>query len=192
MNNNLKNKLESEAHYIQILIPYDKKNELITFDNGIMTELECDEEFSPPMLNRETSFLEITIDLKERKVLNWNYKYGYLRMWAKVRDSGIYRLLNSTKEPIWQIKGYAPNKLIPPFEKGCGDYIELEIEDDATIVNWPDSPDFTDFVEEGISPQPIKTNKWHRAQNALWEVKRQELNKEEIQWLIDELKRTIS
>lgn len=192
MNNCLRNKLESEAHYIQILIPYDKNDELITFDNGVMIELECDEDFSPPMLNKETSFLEFTIDLKECKALNWNYENGYLRMWAKVRDSGIYTLLNSAKEPIWQIKGYVPNKLIPPFEKGYGDYIELEIEENATVANWPKSLDFTDFIEEGMPPQPIKTNKWHRAQNALWEVKRLELDKEEIQWLIDELKRTIN
>ena len=64
MNTELKNKLEQEARYLHIAIPYDKNDELITFDDGVMTELECDEEFVPPMLNAEDQLLESLIDLK--------------------------------------------------------------------------------------------------------------------------------
>ena len=187
MDNSLKNKLKQDSRYLQISIPYDKEDKLIRFDDGVMTELECDEEFTPPMLNAEDQLLEFVIDLKEGKMLNWNYEGGYLRMWAKVCDSGSYTLLDSEKKPIWQIRGYVPNKLIPPFENGYGDYIELAIEADGTVVDWPTKPDLSDFVSDGRSPEPIKTNKFHRAEEAYWHVRGMKLSKEEIEWLVEKL-----
>ena len=120
MTDNLIEKLNAEAKYLQICLPYDKDDELITFDDGLMTELECDDDFTPPMLNTEDLLLEVVVDLENRKVLNWNYEEGYLRMWAKVCDGGTYTLLDKNRTPLWQIDGYVPNKLIPPFEKGSG------------------------------------------------------------------------
>ncbi len=187
MDNNLNNKLKQDSRYLQISIPYDKEDDLIRFDDGVMTELECDEEFTPPMLNAENQLLEFVIDLKEGKMLNWNYEGGYLRMWAKVCDGGTYTLLDSEKKPIWQIRGYVPNKLIPPYENGYGDYIELAIEADGTVVGWPTKPDFSDFVSDGRSPEPIKTNKWHRAEEAYWHVRGMKLSKEEVEWLVGKL-----
>ena len=81
------------------------------------------------------------------------------------------------------------SKLIPPFEKGYGDYIELAVEAEGTIVDWPQTPDFSDFVENGKSPEPVKTNKWHRAEPALWYVRGLRLNKEELGWLVEQLKK---
>ncbi len=187
MNTELKNKLEQEARYIHIAVPYDKDDELITFDDGMMTELECDEEFVPPMLNAEDQLLEFLIDLKEYKAVGWNYEEGYLRMWAKVCDSGTYTLMDAAKNPLCQICGYVPNKLIPPLEKGFGDYIELAVEADGTVNDWPAIPDLSEFLEEGQTPEPVKTNKWHRAEVALWRVKDMRLNKEETAWLIEKL-----
>lgn len=192
MTDNLIEKLNAEAKYLQICLPYDKDDELITFDDGLMTELECDDNFTPPMLNTEDLLLEVVIDLENRKVLNWDYEEGYLRMWAKVCDAGTYTLLDKDRIPLWQIDGYVPNKLIPPFEKGCGDYIELAIESDGTIRDWPLIPDFSEFVENGQTPQPIKTNKWHRAERALLLVNCERLNKEELSWLIDALKKKLN
>ena len=80
-----------------------------------------------------------------------------------------------------------PNKLIPPFENGYGDYIELAIEADGKVVDWPAMPDFSDFVADGRSPEPIKTNKWHRAEVAYWQVRGMKLSKEEIEWLVEKL-----
>lgn len=177
--------LSTQACYLHISIPYDKENDLITFDNGIMTELEIDDDFTPPMLNKET--LEFMIDLKNGKMQDWNEEYGYLRMWAKVRDNGTYTLLDADNKPISQICGYVPNKLIPPYEKGYGDYIEIAINADGTIVDWRPNPDLSEFEQEGKTPEPIKTNKWHRAEEALWHIKCMKLNDEEIEWLVREL-----
>ena len=56
MNTEQKSKLEREARYLHIAIPYDKDDELITFDDGLMTELECDEEFVPLLYALRQSF----------------------------------------------------------------------------------------------------------------------------------------
>jgi len=172
MENDLKTKLYKEARYLQIVIPYDKDDRMITFDDSVMIELECNDEFTPPMFNSEDKLLEYVIDLEERKVLNWDYEDGYLRMQGKVRDSGTYTLLDADKKPLWQIRGYVPNKLIPPLDRGFGDYIELPVDADESIESWPTTPDFSEFIEEGKEPIPIKTNKWHRAKEALWSVRR--------------------
>ena len=50
----------NQARYICVSIPYDKDDEprLISFDDGLMTELECDDDFTPPTLNPDTQLLE--------------------------------------------------------------------------------------------------------------------------------------
>lgn len=50
------------ARFLHISIPYDKDDEfsMITFDDGVMTELECEDGFIPPMLNKETERLNVT------------------------------------------------------------------------------------------------------------------------------------
>ena len=185
----LENKLRHEARFLHIALPYDKDDEygMITFDDGVTTELECDEDFTPPMLSIDDQLLEITIDLKERKVLDWNESNGYLRMWAKVCDSGTYTLLDKDKQPLWQIKGYVPNALIPPYENGFGDYLELSIEHDGSLLKWQQEPDFSDFLENGQEPKPIETNKWHRAKDAYYDVMKHHLNQQEIVWLVQRL-----
>ena len=63
MTEKLIEKLNAEAKYLQISLPYDKDDHLITFDDGMMTELECDDDFVLPMLNPETLLLEYVIDV---------------------------------------------------------------------------------------------------------------------------------
>ena len=189
MNNELLNKLRQEARYLHIAIPYDKDDKygLITFDDGLMTELECDEDFTPPMLNEEDQLLEVVVDLKERKILDRKEDNGYLRLWAKVCDSGTYTLLDAEKNPLWQIDGYVPNAMIPPYENSAGDYLELAIEHDGSLPQWQTEPDFSDFLKDGQEPKPVKTNKWHQAEDAYYDVMRHHLNQQEMIWLIQRL-----
>ncbi|MBO2524205.1 MAG: hypothetical protein CW341_00650 [Bacteroidetes bacterium] len=58
------------------------------------------------------------------------------------------------------------------------DYIELTINTDGTIDNWPNNPELLEFVEKGTQPHPIKTHKWHHAKAALQYIKSLMLNKE--------------
>lgn len=180
--------LQKNAQYLDIVIPYygDDDGHLITFSDGFMTELEYDEEFENPMLDAENKQLKLLIDLQTLKVVDWDG--GNLRMWGKVRDSGAYTLLDADKHPIWQIQGYVPNKLLPPYETGWGDYLEVIITSDGSLQEWRTPLDFTDFIKDGREPKPVQTNKWYRAKRALWHVRGCHLNEEELTWLIEHLK----
>ena len=153
----LESRLMSEARYLRISIPYDEDDGygMITFDDGMATELQCEEGFIPPMFNSDNRALEVMVDLKECRVLDWGEDKGYIHMWGKVVDSGRYTLLDADKNPLWQIKGYVPNALIPPYERGFGDYLELTINADGSLPNWKEELDFSDFVENGHDPHSI-------------------------------------
>ena len=76
----LERKLHQETRYLHISIPYgeDEGNELITFDDGLATELQCETDFVPPMFNNENRTLEVMVDLAEHKVLGWSE----VNLWA--------------------------------------------------------------------------------------------------------------
>lgn len=181
--------LQMNARYLDIVIPYygDDDGHLITFNDGIMTELEYDEEFVNPMLDAENKQLKLLIDLQTIKVVDWDG--GNLRMWGKVRDGGAYTLLDADKKPIWQIQSYVPNKLLPPYEKGWGDYLELIITPDGSLLEWRTPMDFTDFIKDGHEPEAIETNKWYRVKDALWDIRQRKLNQEELDCLLEQLQK---
>ena len=176
--------LQEKARFIQIALPYDKRDDynLINFDDGVMTELESDEDFRPPMLDDNTLLLVFMIDMKERRMLNWDYG-EYIRIWAKVCDSGTYTLYDEHHTPLWQIKGYVPNKLIPPLEHGWGDYLELCVSDNGEVLNWPTYLDFSDFVEDGQKPEPVKSYRWHLVRRAFHRIMDLKLDEEEVSML---------
>ena len=189
MSNTLKEKLENEVRFLRISIPYDKRNnyELISFDDGLMSELECDESFVPPMYDEKTKLLEFWVDLRERKVKGWDESNGYLRIWAKVRDEGTYTLYDTDMKPLWQIQGYVPNALIPPYDMGFGDYLELTIETDGTLPQWQETSDFSDFLVSGREPGPVMSYRWNHAATAYYDVLGYKLDKEEVVWLVQRL-----
>jgi hypothetical protein len=185
----LKEKLENEARFLRISIPYDKRDKytMVSFDDGVMSELECDESFVPPMYDEETKLLEFWIDLEEQKVKDWDESRGYIRMWAKVRDEGTYTLYDKNRNPLWQIRGYVPMALIPPYEKGFGDYLELAINPDGTLPQWKKTSDLSDFINDGKEPMPVMSYKWNHAANAYYDVMHYKLSSEEAIWLIQRL-----
>lgn len=165
----LESKLQRETRYLHISIPYDEDegNELITFDDGLTTELQCEAGFAPPMFNNENRTLEVMVDLAEHKVLGWSEEKGYIHMWGKVIDYGTYTLFDAGMKPLSQIRGYVPNALIPPYERGFGDYLELTINPDGSLPNWKEELDFSDFVEGGREPQPIQKYQEERKVNRM-------------------------
>ena len=88
--------------------------------------------------------------MKTHQLLNWKLEYGTLYLQAKICDSGTYFLLDKDKKAICKIAGYVPNGLIPESDD-CGDYIRLKINSDGTIENWPENPDYSDFIEDSES-----------------------------------------
>ena len=181
--------LQMNTRYLDIVIPYygDDDGHLITFNDGIMTELEYDEEFVNPMLDAENKQLKLLIDLQTLKVVDWDG--GNLRMWGKVRDGGAYTLLDADKKPIWQIQGYVPNKLLPPYDTGWGDYLEFIITSDGSLQEWRTPPDFSDFIKDGHEPEAIETNKWYRVKDALLDIRQRKLNQEEFDCLLEKLQK---
>jgi hypothetical protein len=160
---------------------------MVSFDDGVMSELECDESFVPPMYDEKTKLLEFWVDLRERKVKDWVESYGYLRIWAKVRDEGAYTLYDTDMKPLWQIQGYVPNALIPPYDMGFGDYLELTIEADGTLPQWHEKTDFSDFLVSGREPGPVMSYRWNHAATAYYDVLGYKLDKEEVIWLVQRL-----
>ncbi len=185
----LKEKLENEARFLGISIPYDKRDKytMVSFDDGVMSELECDESFVPPMYNEKAKLLEFCVDLREQRVKNWDESRGYIRLWAKVRDEGTYTLYDVDMKPLWQIRGYVPNALIPPYEMGFGDYLELIINPDGTLPEWKRTSDFSDFINDGKEPEPVMSYKWNHAATAYYDVMHYQLDKEEVVWLVQRL-----
>ena len=159
----LESKLKNKVRYLMISIPYDVEDGLgiIAFDDGMETDLQSKDGFLPPMFNGKNLTLEVIVDLQERKVVDWNDNNGYIHMWAKLCDSGVYTLLDSDKNPLWQIAGYVPNALVPPYERGFGDYLELTIESDGNLPDWRDEIDFRDFINEGQSVLKKQDGKSH-------------------------------
>ena len=189
MSTTLKEKLENEARFLRISIPYDKRDNhtMVSFDDGLMSEFECDESFAPPMYDVKTKLLEFWVDLREHKLKDWDESHGYLHVWAKVRDEGTYTLYDNDMKPLWQIQGYVPSALIPPYDMGFGDYLELTIEADGTLPEWQKAPDFSDFLVRGHEPGPVMSYRWNHAATAYYDVLGYKLDKEEAIWLVQRL-----
>ncbi len=64
-------------------------------------------------------------------------------MYMKVCDEGSYFLLDEHGNTVDSIvSGYVPNNLVPGE---YGDYVDLKINEQGIITNWPKHPSFEDF-----------------------------------------------
>lgn len=142
--------LNEVAHYLMIYFPYDE--EMCSYTNAWMGELY---ENKYPLVSK--GMWSGIIDLRTHKLLNWKPEYGNLYLQAKICDSGTYFLLDKDKKVICKIADYVPNKLIPEADD-CGDYIRLRINNDGTIENWSEEPNFSDFIEDSETVEKIDTS----------------------------------
>ena len=183
--------LNEHARFLYIVLPYydDEKENLISFYDENKKHLESKPDFVNPMLNKEHKLLTLIIDLQELKVVDWNG--GHLWVWGKIRSYAYYTLLDANMKPIWQLKGYVPGKLLPPYEDGWGEYLELVIESDGSLKKWRTPLDFSEFIERGRKPGPIPTNRWYKTEWAYLEIKDRKLDKDETRLLIKFLKQSI-
>ena len=143
-------KLSEVAHYLMIYFPYNE--EMCSYTDACMGELY---ENKYPLVSK--SMWSGIINLKIHKLLNWKPEYGDLYLQAKICDSGTYFLLDKEKKAICKIAGYVPNGLIPD-QDDCRDYIRLKINSDGTIENWPENPDYSDFIEGSKTVGRIDTS----------------------------------
>lgn len=90
---------------------------------------------------REGDMWRATVCIDNGEIQEWpKGKAGELHM--KVCDSGVYILLNHCGEELDRREDYVPNGLIPGE---YGDYVELEINEQGVITNWPKRPRLTGF-----------------------------------------------
>ena len=70
---------------------------------------------------------------------------GWMRFSAWPKDSGSYTLYSPSGEKIAFRDDYVPNRLIPGE---YGDGIDLDVDADGIIRNWPKRPDLSAFFTD--------------------------------------------
>lgn len=94
-----------------------------------------------PLLNANKTEWAAMVDIDTGRIHNW--PQGEVReMYCKVCDAGTYSLYSPTGTELIRINGYVPNGIVPG---DYGDYVNLKINADGVITNWPKSPDLSAF-----------------------------------------------
>lgn len=97
-----------------------------------------------PLLNETKDSWLAYVDIDTGRIKGW--PQGDAReMHVKVCDAGRYALLDKEGAAVAVIDGYVPNGLVPG---SYGDYVELSIDVNGLITNWPSHPSIEEFFEE--------------------------------------------
>jgi len=98
-----------------------------------------------PMLNAEKTAWVAKVDIDTGRIEGW--PTGDVRsMHVKVCDAGSYYLTDEAGEVVAsRVNDYVPNGVVPG---SYGDYVELEIDGDGIITNWPKHPDISGFFNK--------------------------------------------
>ena len=87
----------------------------------------------------------VEIDIDKGQILEWPEGVEH-NLHMKVTDNGSYYLYDIYGDLVASIEdNYVPNGLIPG---SYGDYIEMEIDANGIIKNWPKHPSFKDFFTD--------------------------------------------
>lgn len=83
------------------------------------------------------------VEVDTGKILDWPIgRSGEMHM--KVVDQGSYYLLDKEGNTVLSIEeDYVPHGIVPG---SYGDYIELKIDENGIITNWPKRPSIEDFI----------------------------------------------
>ncbi len=104
------------------------------------------EEEPLPFLNENGSW-DITVDIDTGRIREWPTGQGPFDIYAKPVDTGVYQLFKKGQsEPAYKLSGYVPHGIIPGE---FGDYVDLQINEDGVITNWPKSPDVSALTDIG-------------------------------------------
>lgn len=95
-----------------------------------------------PFLSEDKTSWEAYIDIDTGNIHGWP-KGEERHLDIKVCDTGIYRLLDSDNNTIASlVYSHVPHGVIPG--EYCA-YIELDIDENGIITNWPKKPDVSEF-----------------------------------------------
>ena len=114
----------------------------------VRIEVELHDDVSeslPKHLFNDDGELDLLIEVDTGKVVSWQGSEP-VNIHDKVRDNGVYTLFGSDGLEVVKIDNYSvPNNLIPG---DYGDYINLEINSDGFVTNWPKYPSVLEFFPE--------------------------------------------
>ena len=109
----------------------------------IQVAVRNDEDMPNDFPFRKGDLWDVTVEVDTGRILGWPDGRSE-ELYMKVIDSGTYTLLDSDKQALLTLaEVYVPHGLIPGE---FGDYIELSIEEDGVISNWPTKPDLSEWV----------------------------------------------
>ena len=100
----------------------------------------------------EEYYWNIVIDINSGKVENWPKDFC-ISTWFKVCDDGLYQILDTDGEVVWDsIKSeyyYVPT-FLEIGDEGYGDYIYLDIDGEGNIENWNEEgiPEIKEYFKE--------------------------------------------
>lgn len=94
---------------------------------------------------REHDMWNPVIEMATGKIVDWPKGLAH-DLHMKVCDQGSYHLVDASGVTVLSIENdYVPNDLIPGE---FGDYIEMKIDEDGVITNWPKNPSIDSFMTE--------------------------------------------
>jgi hypothetical protein len=87
------------------------------------------------------------IDIDSGIITNWE-KGKYARIHYKICDDGVYTVIDEDGNSVLEKDGYVPDTMAPA-ERGYGDYIIMNIDENGLIEDWEfNVEDFKELDEE--------------------------------------------
>jgi hypothetical protein len=129
-------KIEKEIEIKAVLIEIAPRHIGDSDDDDMPTDF--------PLLDDTKSFWSAKVDVDSGIIEGWP-KGEARQMHVKVCDAGIYTLFDASGRLVAVLNGYVPHGLVPG---SFGDYVELCINEDGVITNWPQNPSVDEFFED--------------------------------------------
>lgn len=129
-------KIEKEVNVKTIIIDIEPRYIGDSEDDDLPTDF--------PLLSKDKKTWVARVDVDTGVIYDWP-KGEVREMYVKVCDQGIYTLLDENGKELCKKDGYVPNGIIPGE---WGDYIDLKIDTNGVITNWPKDPDLSAFFGE--------------------------------------------
>lgn len=98
---------------------------------------------------------EATVDMDTGQIRDWPAGWPPHRLYMKVADGASFFLLDPEGRTIAEIReNYVPHGVVPGK---YGEYVDIEIDANGVIANWPKNPDVSGFSEYGTVTIPHST-----------------------------------
>lgn len=125
-------------------IKIEKEVDIIVVSLNVNVRYE-DDDIPYDFPGREGDQWRVKIGIDTGIIENWPIGFAYNIESMKVCDEGTYELIDSDGNIVASIdNNYVPNRLIPGED---GDYIEMDIDENGKIKNWPSKPSFSNFFK---------------------------------------------